>query len=136
MKRFQEIKFFCYTSNTNGKDWHLRNESIFRSARTSCTTFDWSRPSALKIWITYIQAKTHQTNPMAPWHPLDALLTPLGPPGTPWQPPNRPPQTHKQVSWPHCTLKITSTASEITFTFNPVTDVAPSTLSPPSPPSP
>ena len=32
---------------------------IFRSARTSCTTFGWSRPvrpSALKIWITYIQA--------------------------------------------------------------------------------
>ena len=32
---------------------------IFRSARTSCTTFGWSRPSvpcALKMWITYIQA--------------------------------------------------------------------------------
>ena len=47
---------------------------------------------------------------------------PSWPPGTPWQPP----QTHKQVSWPHCTLKITSTASQITFTFNPVTDIAPS----------
>ena len=63
--------------------------------------------------------KTHQTNPLAPWDPLDALLTP----GTPWQPPNRPPQTHKQVSWPHCTLKITSTASQIIFTFIPVTTI-------------
>ena len=79
--------------------------------------------------------KTHQTNPMAPWDPLDALSTPLDPLGPPG-PPNPPPQTHKQVSWPHCTLKITSTASQITFTFNPVTDVAPSTLSLPSPPSP
>ena len=59
--------------------------------------------------------KTHQTNPMAPWDPLDALLTPLDPLATP----NRPPQTHKQVSWPHCALKITSTASQITFTFAP-----------------
>ena len=59
---------------------------------------------------------------------------PSWPPGTPWQPPNRPPQTHKQVSWPHCTLKITSTASQITFTFIPVTPVTPSTSSPPSPP--
>merc|ERR1711978_796695 len=67
---------------------------------------------------------------MAPWDPLDALSS-LGPPG----PPNRPPQTHKQVSWPHCTLKITSPASQITFTFNPVTDVAPSPLSPLSPSS-
>ena len=37
--------------------------------------------------------KTHQTNPMAPWHPLDALLTPwdpLGPPGNPPIDPLRP----------------------------------------------
>ena len=60
--------------------------------------------------------KTHQTNPMAPWDPLDALSTPWAP-----GPPNRPPKTHKQVSWPHCTLKITSTASQIAFTFIPVT---------------
>ena len=60
--------------------------------------------------------KTHQTDPMAPWNPLDALLTP-------WQPPNQPPQTHKEVPWPHCTPKITSTASKITFTFIPVTPV-------------
>ena len=64
--------------------------------------------------------ETHQTNPLAPWDPLDALLTPWDPLATPHQPP----QTHKQVSWPHCTQKITSTASQITFTFNPVTDVA------------
>ena len=36
------------------------HHNIFRSARTSCTTFGWFvRPSvrpALKIWITYIQA--------------------------------------------------------------------------------
>ena len=44
-------------------------------------------PSMLKIWITYIyrhiclmnHQKTHQTNPMAPWNPLDAPLDPLGP---------------------------------------------------------
>ena len=37
--------------------------------------------------------KTHQTNPMAPWDPLDALLTPwdpLGPPGNPRIDPLRP----------------------------------------------
>ena len=44
----------------------------------------------------------------SPGCPLD----PLGPPG----PLNRPPQTHEQVSLPHCTLKITSTALQITFT--------------------
>ena len=27
--------------------------------------------------------KTHQTNPMAPWDPLDALLTPWDPLATP-----------------------------------------------------
>ena len=32
------------------------HKALFRSARTSCTTSDGSRPSALKIWITYIQA--------------------------------------------------------------------------------
>ena len=39
------------------------------------------RPSARKIWITIYRhiclmnhEKTHQTNPMAPWDPLDALL--------------------------------------------------------------
>ena len=60
--------------------------------------------------------KTHQTNPMAPWDPLDALLTPWDP----WQPLNRPPQTHKQVFWPHCTLKITSTALQINLTPSPL----------------
>ena len=55
---------------------------------------------------------------MAPWYPLDALLTPWDP----LAPPNRPPRTPKQVSWPHCTLKITSTALQITLTsLNPFT---------------
>ena len=66
--------------------------------------------------------KTHQTNPIAPWDPLDALSTPWDPQGPPG-PPNPPPQTHKQVSWPHCTLMITSTASQIPFTIIPVTPV-------------
>ena len=42
-----------------------------------------SVPSARKIWITIYRhiclmnhEKTHQTNPMAPWDPLDALSTP------------------------------------------------------------
>ena len=54
-------------------------------------------PSARKIWITYIQAymsmnheKTHQTNPMAPWDPLDALLTPWDPLATPQSTPSDP----------------------------------------------
>ena len=89
-----------------------------------------SRPSALKIWITYIQAympyescKDSSNQPYGPMASLGCPLDPLGPPGTPWQPPNRPPQTNKQVSWPY--LKITSTASQITFTFIPVTPVTP-----------
>ena len=65
--------------------------------------------------------KTHQTNPMAPWDPLDALLTPWDPLATP----QSTPQTHKQVSWPHCTLKITATASKTTFTITPVTPFTP-----------
>ena len=76
--------------------------------------------------------KTHQTSLMAPWDPLNAPLDPLGPTG----PPHRPPMTPKQVSCSHWTLQITSPASQITFTFNSVTDVAPSPLSQPSLPSP
>ena len=45
--------------------------------------------------------KTHQTNPMAPWDSLDVSLNPLEPPA----PPNRPPGTPKQVSWPHRLLR-------------------------------
>ena len=113
---------------------------MFRSARTSCTTFGWSRPIRAKnldhlytgiyaLWIIERLTKPTLWSHGIPWMPSR-------PPGTPWQPPNRPPQTHKQVSWPHCTLMITSTASQITFTFIPVTPVTPSSSSPPSPPSP
>ena len=35
---------------------HVEGIAIFRSARTSCTTFKWSVHLALNIWITYIQA--------------------------------------------------------------------------------
>ena len=59
-----------------------------------------ARPSALKIWITYIQAytglmnheKTHQTDPMSmvPGDPLDAVLTRLDPPVTPKSTPSDP----------------------------------------------
>ena len=53
---------------------------------------------ARKIWITYIQRymclmnheKTHQTNPKAPWDPLDALLTPWDPLATPQSTPSDP----------------------------------------------
>ena len=41
--------------------------------------------------------KTHQTNLMAPWDPLDVPLTPWDP----QVPPHLPPMTLKQVSWPH-----------------------------------
>ena len=45
--------------------------------------------------------KTHKTNWMAQGDPLYAPLDPLGIPG----PPYRPPQTPKQVSWPHRLLR-------------------------------
>ena len=49
---------------------------IFRSARTSCTTFDVSRP-VLKIWITYIQAyMPHESSG-------DSSNQPDGPMGSP-----------------------------------------------------
>ena len=80
--------------------------------------------SARKILIPCIQAympyESSEDSSNQPNSPVGSTrwpLDPLGPPG----PPNPPPQTHKQVSWPHCTLKITSTASQITFTFIPVT---------------
>ena len=74
---------------------------IFRSARTSCTTplgSSWFvRPFVpqknLDHLYTGIYEKTHQTNPLAPWDPLSALLTrwdPLGPPGNPPINPLRP----------------------------------------------
>ena len=67
---------------------------LFRSARTSCTTFGWSRPSVraknLDHLYTGIYEKTHQTNPMAPWDPLDALLTPWDPLATPQSIPSDP----------------------------------------------
>ena len=54
---------------------------LFRSARTSCTTFNWFvRPVRVQeksgsLIYRHIclmnHEKTHQTNPMAPWDPLD-----------------------------------------------------------------
>ena len=52
MKRFQEIIFFCYTSNTRGKDWHPRNESIFlHVSHTHRSTHCWlqSPPTAVGL---------------------------------------------------------------------------------------
>ena len=71
---------------------------LFRSARTSCTTSDGSRPvpqeksgSLIYRHICLMNhVKTHQTNPMAPWHPLDALLTPWDPLATPQSTPSDP----------------------------------------------
>ena len=74
---------------------------FFRSARTSCTTFDGPRPvpsrPALKIWITYIQAympyescKDSSNQPYGPMASLGCPLDPLGPPGNPPIDPLRP----------------------------------------------
>ena len=60
------------------------HHNIFRSARTSCTTFGWFVRPVCKKNLDHLYTgmyalnheKTHQTNPMAPWDPLDALLTP------------------------------------------------------------
>ena len=72
---------------------NVLKDQVFRSARTSCTTFGWSRlsvPSALKIWITYIQAympyeswKDSSNQPYGPMGSLGCPLDPLGPPGYP-----------------------------------------------------
>ena len=77
---FQEIEenvkleWTCHTPQCNFTFWIIRIHSrwiilpiphclltppwaLFRSTRTSCRTFDFPvHPSALKIWITYIQA--------------------------------------------------------------------------------
>ena len=55
-KFFRNAVFF--TPNHSVCAIFQADHAIFRSARTSCTTFGWSRPvrPALKIWITYIQA--------------------------------------------------------------------------------
>ena len=78
---------------------------LFRSARTSCTTFGWSRPvrpsrpsrpqeksgSLIYRHICLMNhEKTHQTNPMAQWDPLDALVTPWDPLATPKSTPSDP----------------------------------------------
>ena len=75
---------------------------LFRSARTSCTTFGWSRPSrpsrpqekSGSLIYRHIclmnHEKTHQTNPMAQWDPLDALVTPWDPLATPKSTPSDP----------------------------------------------
>ena len=72
-----------------------------------------------KVWITYIQAyMPHESSedssnqPYGPMGQLGCPLDPLRPPGNPQLSPS--PQTNKQVSWPHCTLKITSAALQIT----------------------
>ena len=81
---------------------------LFRSARTSCTSFGWFVRSSVPSVPSVPQEKcgsliyrhiclmnhedTHQTNPMAPWDPLDALSTPwdpLAPPIDPLRPINR-----------------------------------------------
>ena len=64
---------------------------FFRSARTSCTTSDGSRPvpqeksgSLIYRHICLMNhQETPQTNPMAQWDPLDVSFNPLGPPLAP-----------------------------------------------------
>ena len=80
---------------------------FFRSARTSCTTFGWfvrPAPSVPQekyglLYYTGIYALWIMNRLIKPtlW-PHGIPWMPSRPPGTPWQPPNRPPQTHKQVS--------------------------------------
>ena len=83
--------------------------------------------------FTGISALSYESSEDSSNQPYGSMGSP-GCPLDPLDPLNPPPQTHKQVSWPYCTLKITSTASQITFTFIPVTPVTPSPSSPPSPP--
>ena len=84
---------------------------IFRSARTSCTTFGWivqCTPVRKKNLDHNIyrhtclmnNQKSHQTNPMAQRDPIDAPLTPWDPVGLPLDPlgPCRP------TPWPPETL--------------------------------
>ena len=67
--------------------------NIFRSTRTSCTTFDPVRPSARKTWTTYrhiawIIRRGIKFYLMAPWNSLDVPIDhhwplSLGPPEVP-----------------------------------------------------
>ena len=101
--------------NTRSHDMTSINHRFLSISIYKVNLYDVRTP-AMKIW-THIyrhlclinNQETHQTNPMAPWDPLDVSLNPLGTPASP----NRPPGTPKQVSWPHCNIKITSTALQI-----------------------
>ena len=85
---------------------------VFRSARTSCRTFDFptrpvpsvrnnfSRVHIYRHTCLMNHQKSHQTNPMAQRDPIDAPLTPWDPVGLPLDPlgPCRP------TPWPPDTL--------------------------------
>ena len=88
---------FCQPTLHKPK-WFL---ALFRSARTSCTTFGWfvpSRPipqeksgSLIYRHICLMNhEKTHQTKPLGQGGPLDALLTPWDPLTTPQSTPSDP----------------------------------------------
>ena len=73
----------------------LFNQVLFRSARTSCRTFDFPvHPSRDNFsWVHIYRhtclmdhQKSHQTNPMAQRDPIDAPLTPWDPVGLPLDP--------------------------------------------------
>ena len=95
-----EVKSYWEIFGKEGIRKRCNLVKLFRSARTSCTTFGWfvqSRPSAIKIWITYIQAympyescKDSSNQPYGPMASLGCPLDPLGPPGNPPIDPLRP----------------------------------------------
>ena len=64
------------------EQFDLFNSAFFRSARTFCTTFDWSvRPCALKIWITFMQAympyESSEDSSNQPYGPIGSPRCPL-----------------------------------------------------------
>ena len=84
---FPNIFFiFLFHSFSSPRTKYFPFSHIFKSMRTSCTPIGWSVPpvrvlrksgSLIYRHICLMNhEKTHQTNPMAPWDPLDVLLTP------------------------------------------------------------
>ena len=91
--------------HTNLFQTHSWEKSIFRSARTSCTTSGcmYTCPQE-KSGSQYIQAymphESSEDSSNLPDGPMGSPRCPPWPTGTPW-PPHEPPRTPKQVSWPH-----------------------------------
>ena len=86
------IYYLLFNSSFNGRDFlGPRGPLVLPSVGPSV------RPSARKIWITYIQAympyeswKDSSNQPYGPMGSPGCPLDPLGPPGTPWPPQSTP----------------------------------------------